>query len=114
MTCLTLYFCSKPLVQGPCLASLRRFGYDPTTKKCVKFTYGGCDGNENNFATRAECRETCKDYSTYDPRDVCKLPAERGPCMDNIPRCARFPLIHISMKMNTWIFLNFVLFSKTK
>ncbi|KHJ86859.1 Kunitz/Bovine pancreatic trypsin inhibitor domain protein [Oesophagostomum dentatum] len=66
----------------------KRFGYDPTTKKCVKFTYGGCDGNENNFATRAECRETCKDYSNYDPTDVCKLPAERGPCMDNIPSYA--------------------------
>jgi hypothetical protein len=26
---------------------------------CYEFTYGGCDGNANNFRTVAECLQTC-------------------------------------------------------
>ena len=27
--------------------------------RCVRFTYGGCQGNENNFLTKRDCEETC-------------------------------------------------------
>ncbi|VDP16485.1 unnamed protein product [Heligmosomoides polygyrus] len=51
--------CQLPLEKGPCRAIIQRFGYDAETGDCVKFEYGGCAGNENNFETRKECRKTC-------------------------------------------------------
>jgi hypothetical protein len=29
-------------------------------KKCGKFIYGGCGGNENNFATLEDCHKRCR------------------------------------------------------
>ncbi|RCN36600.1 Kunitz/Bovine pancreatic trypsin inhibitor domain protein [Ancylostoma caninum] len=74
--------CSKPLERGICLASMKRYGYDTSNKKCKAFIYGGCGGNENNFETMAECRETCKDTSSEEESvpDACLLPSEVGPC----------------------------------
>ncbi|EYC07958.1 hypothetical protein Y032_0068g220 [Ancylostoma ceylanicum] len=74
--------CSKQLERGICLASMKRYGYDTSSKKCKSFIYGGCGGNDNNFETLAECRETCKDNSSEDESipDACLLPSEVGPC----------------------------------
>lgn len=36
-----------------------RFYYDNATKKCEKFIYGGCGGNENNFETKMKCVFAC-------------------------------------------------------
>jgi hypothetical protein len=48
-----------PLGSGVCLAAIPRFGYDPVTARCRQFTYGGCGGNANNFATLAACEQAC-------------------------------------------------------
>ena len=45
---------------GPCRALITRYGYDTERKACVKFTYGGCGGNSNNYATLGECIESCE------------------------------------------------------
>ncbi|XP_063397437.1 mambaquaretin-4-like [Mytilus trossulus] len=45
--------------QGPCLAYFRRYYYNWKRAKCVKFIYGGCQGNGNNFHSIAECRRNC-------------------------------------------------------
>ncbi|KAL6733245.1 hypothetical protein Aduo_003908 [Ancylostoma duodenale] len=51
--------CTLPIKSGPCLAYMPRYGYDAKREECVKFIYGGCGGNGNNFATQAECESIC-------------------------------------------------------
>lgn len=46
---------------GDCRALLPRFTYKADTNECVRFSYGGCDGNANNFLTKEECEEKCKE-----------------------------------------------------
>eukprot|EP01083_Nonionella_stella_P171913 588376_1 len=52
--------CKFPPEEGPCLAGYPRFFYDHATGQCESFTYGGCDGNTNNFLTMQQCIDTCK------------------------------------------------------
>lgn len=51
--------CELPVKPGACRASIIRWYYNTNRKKCLKFTYGGCDGNANNFRTKSSCRNTC-------------------------------------------------------
>ncbi|KAK2883740.1 hypothetical protein QQF64_016536 [Cirrhinus molitorella] len=58
--------CIDPPVVGPCRASFSRWYYDPLNKKCHHFTYGGCDGNENNFETTDKCMNNCSGVTEND------------------------------------------------
>lgn len=58
-------FCNLPAYVGQCRASKERYYYDGAAKECHKFNYGGCEGNQNNFLTLAECEKTCK--TTFTP-----------------------------------------------
>lgn len=51
--------CSLPIVVGPCEAAFPRFAFSASEGQCVPFTYGGCEGNENNFETLEDCEATC-------------------------------------------------------
>nr|XP_025044610.1 papilin-like isoform X2 [Pelodiscus sinensis] len=68
--------CKLPMKPGPCQAFVRRYFYNSVTKKCEKFRYGGCQGNENRFANKEECLETC----VRPVNEVCKLPMDSGSC----------------------------------
>ncbi|XP_058452778.1 kunitz-type serine protease inhibitor HNTX-03141017-like [Malaya genurostris] len=52
--------CKLPVRKGVCRALLPRWRYDPESKTCHEFTFGGCDGNANNFLTYEKCMDTCK------------------------------------------------------
>nr|ABO31437.1 venom protease inhibitor precursor [Oxyuranus scutellatus] len=52
-------FCHLPPNPGPCRAAIPRFYYNPHSKQCEKFIYGGCHGNANSFKTPDECNYTC-------------------------------------------------------
>uniref|UniRef100_A0AAY4D0Z5 Serine peptidase inhibitor, Kunitz type 1 b n=1 Tax=Denticeps clupeoides TaxID=299321 RepID=A0AAY4D0Z5_9TELE len=51
--------CTEPPVTGPCRASMSHWYYDPMDRRCYRFTYGGCDGNKNNFEQERVCMDTC-------------------------------------------------------
>ncbi|XP_019644562.1 PREDICTED: PI-actitoxin-Axm2a-like isoform X2 [Branchiostoma belcheri] len=48
-----------PKKVGPCEALIPRWFYNSQTGQCEQFNWGGCDPNDNNFATLKECRKTC-------------------------------------------------------
>jgi hypothetical protein len=52
-------FFQKGAVTGPCRSHTPRFYFDAEKKICRIFFYGGCGGNDNNFANLKECSDTC-------------------------------------------------------
>jgi hypothetical protein len=44
---------------GPCKAQIEKFYFDPATKKCTSFTYGGCQGTVP-FETMQSCQSSCE------------------------------------------------------
>ncbi|XP_023447864.2 eppin [Dasypus novemcinctus] len=51
--------CKMPKNAGPCMAYFRRWWYDKGNDTCFSFIYGGCQGNNNNFQSKAICEATC-------------------------------------------------------
>ena len=51
--------CEQPVEIGECSGVFPRFAFDVSTNECRRFTYGGCGGNGNNFATVEECAAVC-------------------------------------------------------
>ncbi|XP_023658081.1 kunitz-type protease inhibitor 1a [Paramormyrops kingsleyae] len=58
--------CTEPPKTGPCRSSLTLWYYDPLTRKCFRFNYGGCDGNNNRFEVEETCMNTCQVVSEKD------------------------------------------------
>lgn len=48
---------------GPCRAVMPRWYFDLSKGKCVRFIYGGCGGNRNNFESEDYCMAVCKTMS---------------------------------------------------
>ncbi|XP_075722820.1 papilin isoform X3 [Rhipicephalus microplus] len=76
------FACYVPPDQGPCRASIPRYYFDNDTQTCKEFTYGGCEGNPNNYETDEQCKASCK----LPPNPVCSLPKESGMCLAYFPR----------------------------
>nr|XP_054928901.1 papilin-like [Dermacentor andersoni] len=78
--------CALPKEEGPCRAAILHWHYNMAAGRCEQFYYGGCDGNENNFASHLECEQTCgQPASTEEPEEefrheFCFMPSEAGPC----------------------------------
>jgi len=56
--------CSLAKEVGPCRASMNRYFFNSNTGECESFTYGGCQGNGNNFETLQGCEEACVSNGT--------------------------------------------------
>uniref|UniRef100_A0A9J8B021 Si:ch211-62a1.3 n=1 Tax=Cyprinus carpio carpio TaxID=630221 RepID=A0A9J8B021_CYPCA len=67
-----------------CGSYMSRWYYSQQTKKCMRFWYGGCGGNENRFLTEDECfRECVSTESENPPKDdsnTCQLIVDPGTC----------------------------------
>jgi hypothetical protein len=51
--------CKLPTDVGFCRSFQERFYFDSIENQCKTFSWGGCLGNANNFATSEECMATC-------------------------------------------------------
>nr|XP_039258617.1 papilin-like [Styela clava] len=71
--------CKQEKDPGPCEALIPRYYYNTESRRCERFIYGGCQGNENNFKTLKKCQRTCG-------HDICKQPKDSGPCEAAISR----------------------------
>ncbi|XP_041098460.1 amyloid-like protein 2 isoform X1 [Polyodon spathula] len=52
--------CSLDAETGPCRAMMPRWYFDVDARRCVRFVYGGCGGNRNNFESEEYCMAVCK------------------------------------------------------
>jgi len=41
-----------PRDPGPCISAMIRWHFSPIEERCIKFEYGGCEGNRNRFGWR--------------------------------------------------------------
>ncbi|XP_048244920.1 uncharacterized protein LOC124117390 isoform X3 [Haliotis rufescens] len=95
-----LNVCHEPKEPGPCKAMMPRYFFNRTSEQCQRFTYGGCQGNNNNFNSLEECcsqcgtnRSRCKPGECRKPQpnyfatcqDECKSDSE---CMGNTRCCS--------------------------
>lgn len=51
--------CALPPDPGPCDGICPRYYFNCHTGQCEPFTWGCCDGNENNFLTLYDCQVAC-------------------------------------------------------
>lgn len=76
--------CTAALQPGSCSAAFQRWYHDPKTGICRPFVYGGCDGNENNYESLAECQAACPtnapDYDTCTAPDDCTVTLANTAC----------------------------------
>ena len=63
--------CVLPAESGPCEAAIRRWFYNPRSRQCRRFTYGGCEGNGHNFGSRAACEARCSNEGELQARIKC-------------------------------------------
>lgn len=57
-----------------------KYAFNTVTWRCKAFVYSGKGGNNNNFASNAECEKTCP------LRDLCRFPPDHGPCQGDHDR----------------------------
>ncbi|CAG9860397.1 unnamed protein product [Phyllotreta striolata] len=62
--------CRLPEDRGRCRALINRWRYNMRTGQCNQFKFGGCGGNENNFASKESCLDACAGTLDIDIRDM--------------------------------------------
>ncbi|XP_047518013.1 BPTI/Kunitz domain-containing protein-like [Pieris napi] len=74
--------------KGPCRGEIIMYYFDPKTKDCSKFFWGGCQGNGNRFDSRYDCIQNClraPDGRRQRPR-WCSLTFDYGFCFGSLTR----------------------------
>ena len=93
--------CEQERDVGPCRAAMPRWFYNKQSGSCEEFRYGGCQGNDNNFMSQAECEGKC---STGRSLDINTLPAGLPSLSDpartrSCPGCPTSTVITPEIKM---------------
>uniref|UniRef100_A0A131Z7L4 Tissue factor pathway inhibitor n=1 Tax=Rhipicephalus appendiculatus TaxID=34631 RepID=A0A131Z7L4_RHIAP len=81
--------CFLKMDDGSCRASMPRWFYNHTADECQNFTYGGCNGNLNNFETKAQCEKHCQGNHILEkltPKEICSQKKVVGKCRAAFPR----------------------------
>ena len=75
-------FCGLASDSGPCFAHFEKYFFNRNSKRCEKFVYGGCLGNENRFNTEEECKSSCQVLKELnkDATSKCYLDKKSGMC----------------------------------
>ncbi|XP_074018539.1 amyloid beta precursor like protein 2 isoform X4 [Numenius arquata] len=68
--------CSQEAMTGPCRAVMPRWYFDPNKRKCIRFIYGGCGGNRNNFESEEYCMAVCKNMTSAYPHPLLAVPTD--------------------------------------
>ncbi|XP_017380594.1 tissue factor pathway inhibitor 2 [Cebus imitator] len=76
--------CLLPPDEGPCQSRIPRYYYDRYTQSCRQFTYGGCEGNANNFETQEACDNAC--WWIQKVPKVCRLQVNVDQCEGSIEK----------------------------
>ncbi|XP_077160116.1 tissue factor pathway inhibitor 2-like isoform X2 [Paroedura picta] len=76
--------CLQPPDKGSCRALHERWFYDRYTQTCKTFTYGGCEGNTNNFLSEEDCEKTC--WMIRRVPEKCRPEFDEGFCRALIPK----------------------------
>ncbi|XP_059024637.1 tissue factor pathway inhibitor isoform X8 [Mustela lutreola] len=88
-------FCALKPDNGPCRAMIKQFFFNIHTQQCEEFMYGGCEGNQNRFATLEDCEEKCTEVYPKtrteikldkDKPDYCFLDEDSGLCRGYLTR----------------------------
>ncbi|XP_076052563.1 kappaPI-actitoxin-Avd3d-like isoform X2 [Oratosquilla oratoria] len=54
--------CYLPSDPGQCYGRMPRYFFNPWSRRCQKFIYGGCGGNANNYRNYYDCLYYCGRY----------------------------------------------------
>ena len=82
--------CTSKPETGPCWAAIPRYYFDKDRKICKQFTYGGCEGNQNNYKTEKECFKTCGDCSSEPETGLCRASIPKYYYDQDHKTCKRF------------------------
>ncbi|XP_018545772.1 LOW QUALITY PROTEIN: kunitz-type protease inhibitor 1a [Lates calcarifer] len=58
--------CTELPNTGGCRDSQSKWYYNPIQQDCVRFNYGGCQGNKNRFDTKESCMKVCRGVTEKD------------------------------------------------
>uniref|UniRef100_A0A1A8C985 Serine peptidase inhibitor, Kunitz type 1 a n=1 Tax=Nothobranchius kadleci TaxID=1051664 RepID=A0A1A8C985_NOTKA len=58
--------CTENPNTGACRDSQTKWYYDPVSRECHRFNYGGCGGNENKFDNQESCQKVCSGVTEKD------------------------------------------------
>lgn len=58
--------CTEVPDTGNCRDSFTKWYYNPVQQTCLRFNYGGCQGNENRFESKESCMKICRGVTEKD------------------------------------------------
>lgn len=70
--------CLLPPEPGLCRDPVTRYYYDRYTQTCRPFSFGGCGGNANQFATWEACDEAC--WMIREVPKICRFEVNKNKC----------------------------------